>query len=97
MTFSEDKTFTLRFSLEVRFPDDYDGEEDGYAWLKEWEEGVKPELLKAVRSVLRNHADWLIHVRNRGKSQEDEIEFAMIKDFTEGATRPAPKRDEGGR
>ena len=85
MTFTEDKTFTLRFSLEVRFPDDYDGEEDGYAWLKEWEAEMKPELLKTVRSVLRRHADWVIHVRNRGKSQEDEIEFAMIKDFSTGS------------
>jgi len=86
VTFTEDKTFTLRFSLEVRFPDDYDGEEDGYAWLKAWDEEMKPEVLKAVRSVLRRHSGWSIHVRNRGMSQEDEIEFAMSKDFSGGSS-----------
>ena len=30
--FEEEKTFTLRFNLVAGFPEDYDGDDDGYAW-----------------------------------------------------------------
>lgn len=80
--FQEEKTFTLRFSLEASFPDNYEGEEDNYAWLREWEQGVKPDLLKAVFDCLRRHPAWTAHVRNRGVSPLDEIEIAMTKDPT---------------
>lgn len=82
--FQEEKEFRLRFSLEVRFPDEYDGEEDDYAWVREWEQRVKPELLKVVFDSLRRHAAWTVHVRNRGLSPHDEIEIAMVKDWSPG-------------
>lgn len=78
--YQEEKTFTLRFSLEAAFPDDYEGEQDNYLWLKEWEQVVKPDLLKAVFDCLRRHPAWTAHVRNRGLSPLDEIEIAMAKD-----------------
>jgi len=34
--FQEEKTFNLRFTLEATFPDDYDGDQDGQMWVKEW-------------------------------------------------------------
>jgi len=80
--FQEDKTFTLRFALEARFPDDYEGDEDGYLWVKEWEQQLKPELVKLVFDCLRKHPAWKAHVRNRGASPLDEIEIAMLRDFT---------------
>ena len=82
--FQEEKEFNLRFSLEANFPEDYEGEEDEYAWLKEWETRVKPELLKTIFDSLRRHPAWIVHVRNRGLSPNDEIEIAMVKDFTKG-------------
>lgn len=80
--FKEQKEFNLRFSLEAQFPEDYDGEEEGYLWLKEWETTVKPELLKLIFSSLRRHPHWNAHVRNRGTSPENEIEIVMTKDFS---------------
>jgi len=82
--FQEEKGFNLRFSLEANFPEDYEGAEDEYAWLKEWETRVKPELLKTIFDSLRRHPAWTVHVRNRGLSPADEIEIAMVKDFTQG-------------
>jgi len=79
--FQEDKTFTLRFALEARFPEDYDGDEDGYLWVKEWEQRLKPELVKLVFDYLRRHPAWVVHVRNRGASPLDEIEIAMERAF----------------
>ena len=77
--FHEEKTFTFRFSLEASFPDEYDGDEDNYVWVQDWEKRVKPELLKAMFEALRRHPSWTAHVRNRGLSPLDEIEIAMIK------------------
>lgn len=80
--FQEEKTFNLRFALEARFPEDYDGDEDGQTWVKEWEQRLKPELVKLVFDYLRRHPAWNVHVRNRGASPLDEIEIAMLRDFT---------------
>lgn len=80
--FQEDKTFTFRFSLEATFPEEYDGDEDNHAWLREWEKQIKPELLKLMFESLRRHPSWKVHVRNRGLSPEDEIEVVMAKDFS---------------
>jgi hypothetical protein len=78
----EEKVFRFRFSLEANFPEDYEGEEDSYAWLQEWEKQIKPELLKLIFDSLRRHSSWTVRVRNRGFSPHDEIEIAMEKDFT---------------
>ena len=80
----EEKDFRLRFSLEAVFPDEYDGELDNQAWLGEWETRIKPELLKTVFEALRHHPAWTSHVRNRGLSPLDEIEIALVRDFTAG-------------
>lgn len=78
----EEKTFTLRFSLEARFPDDYEGDEDHHAWLRTWEARIKPEMIKAVFESLRRTPDWTAHTRNRGKSPDDEIEVVLERDFS---------------
>jgi hypothetical protein len=80
--YQEEKTFTLRFSLEASFPDDYEGEEENQAWVQEWEARIKPDLLKTLFESLRQHRSWQTHVRNRGKSPADEIEVVLAKDFS---------------
>lgn len=77
----EEKTFALRFSLEAIFPDDYDGDADEYKWVNEWEQQMKPALVKLVFDSLRKNPSWKAHVRNRGTSPLDEIEIAMVKNF----------------
>lgn len=80
--FREEKTFVLRFSLEARFPENYDGEEDDYAWLKRWEGQIKPEILKSIFTLLRRHPDLKAHIRNRGISAEDEVEIVLENNFS---------------
>lgn len=90
--FQEEKRFTLRFSLEATFPEGYEGDEDNYAWLRDWNSQVKPELLKLIFDALRRHPAWTAHVRNRGLSPEDEIEIAMVKDYSRTPPRlPEPE------
>jgi hypothetical protein len=78
--YQEEKTFTLRFNLEASFPDDYEGEEDNQAWVHEWETRIKPDLFKVLFESLRQHRSWQTHIRNRGKSPEDEIEIVLERD-----------------
>jgi len=80
--YQEEKTFAFQFSLEAAFPDDYDGEEDNQAWVREWEAKIKPDLLKVLFESLRQHRAWQAHVRNRGKSPADEIEIVLERDFS---------------
>jgi hypothetical protein len=80
--YQEEKAFTLRFSLEASFPDDYEGDEEHQAWVREWEARIKPDLLKALFESLRQHQSWKTHVRNRGKSPADEIEIVLARDFS---------------
>ena len=77
----------LRFSLEARFPEDYEGEDDDYAWLKRWEGQIKPEILKSIFALLRRHPDLKAHIRNRGISAEDEVEIVIEKDFSKEEDR----------
>jgi len=72
--YQEEKSFTLRFSLEASFPDDYEGDEEHQAWVG--------DLLKALFESLRQHRSWRTHVRNRGKSPADEIEIVLARDFS---------------
>ncbi len=87
--FEEEKTFTLRFNLVAEFPEDYEGDDDAYAWLHDWETRMKPELLKTVVASLRAHPSWSVHVRNRGMVATDEVEIALEKTFsTDGRSLP---------
>lgn len=80
--YQEEKSFTLRFTLEASFPDDYGGEEDNKTWVREWEAHIKPQMLKLVFASLRQHPGWSSHIRNRGSSPEDEIEVVLARDFS---------------
>lgn len=86
--YQEEKTFVLRFTLEASFPDEYEGDEDANAWLREWEARIKPDLLKRVFESLRRHSGWTSHVRNRGLSPSDEIEVVLVRDFGKPQTFP---------
>lgn len=87
--FEEEKTFNLRFTLVAGFPEEYDGDEDGYAWVHDWETRIKPELIKTVVASLRAHPSWSVHVRNRGMAATDEVEIALKKTFsTDGRSLP---------
>ena len=71
--YQEEKTFTLRFSLEASFPDDYEGEEDNQAWVREWEARIKPDLLKVLFESSRQHRTWQARIRNRGNPPRTKL------------------------
>jgi hypothetical protein len=81
--YQEEQTFKLRFSLEAKFPDEYDGEDDEMVWLKQWEAQVKPDIVKSIFQTLERHPDWAAHFRNRGMAATDEIEIVLEKSYSD--------------
>ncbi|MBI1816930.1 MAG: hypothetical protein HYR72_18280 [Deltaproteobacteria bacterium] len=83
-----EKSFTLRFSLEAEIPpellEDDDFEDDH--WLAQWEAHIKPGLIRAVFSHLRSFEGWAAHVRSRGVASTDEVEVVVTHTFA-----PPPK------
>jgi hypothetical protein len=77
MDYVEERSFVLRFALEARFPDDYEGERDGMAWYEDWERALKPKVLRAVLQTLTQEPGWRVHARNRGADSEREIELVV--------------------
>jgi hypothetical protein len=80
--FTEEKTFNLRLNLEVAFPDEYDGDEDHQAWLSEWEDGMKGEVIKrsSLRSGMLGELDS--HMLNRANGRrpllDDDGDYAAF-------------------
>ena len=85
MAVNDEQTFLLRFSLSAEIPaaawddEDFEGDE----WRREWERQIKPGLVRAVFSYLRQFDSWNCHIRNRGASSEDEIEIVVRKEWRE--------------
>ena len=76
-SYEEEREFVLRFSLRARFPEDYEGDADGYAWARAWESEVKPAVLRAVFAELRRHEGWHARIHHRGIAPEREVEIAI--------------------
>lgn len=95
--FMEERAFTLRISLEAAFPEDYAGDADQHEWLREWEGSIKGDLLKAVFVALRRYPGWTARTRNRGMSEQDEIEIVMTKHVEGAADQQGSPPPGGGR
>jgi hypothetical protein len=76
MPYVEEKEFTFRIEARCAFPEDYEGEEDGYVWAAE----LRPllsEMLQALVQVVALHPEWSVRPGNRGRSSEDEITLVL--------------------
>jgi len=76
MKYAEEREFTLRLVLRCEFPEDYDGELDGYEWAKEVPQ-LAGEVVRAAAAALARHAEWKLHGGNRGRSSEDEVTLVL--------------------
>lgn len=78
MKYTEQRDFNLRFDVRADFPDDYDGELDGYEWYREFPP-MAAEILRAALAVVANHPGWKVHTGNRGRSSEDEVTLVLTR------------------
>jgi hypothetical protein len=73
----EESAFVVRIDLSADFAEDYDGDDDGYAWLEAWHTRVRPRLVRAVFDQLRAEPGFSVIPVSRGKNPDDEIEIAV--------------------
>jgi hypothetical protein len=78
VAYVEEREFTLRFELRAEFPEDYQGEADGYEWAKEFP-GIAAEIVSAAAAVIARHQGWKVRGGNRGRSSEDEVTLVLEK------------------
>jgi hypothetical protein len=77
MRFVEERDFTLRLDLRCTFADGYDGELDGYAWLRDFRDHVAPRVVEAAVRAIRAHPEWTVRPGNRGRALEDEVTLVV--------------------
>jgi hypothetical protein len=73
----EEGRFVVSIDLSAEFDEDYEGDDDGYAWLEAWRARVQPRLVRAVFEQLRAEPGFSVVPASRGKNPEDEIEIAV--------------------
>jgi hypothetical protein len=82
----EEREFVLRLELRCPFPDDYEGEEDGYVWA----EAIAPlaaEVVQAATRALKAHPGWRVRVANRGRPSDEEVTL-VVERVLPGAAQP---------
>jgi hypothetical protein len=73
----EEGRFVVRIELSAEFGEDYEGDEDGNAWLEAWRARVQPRLARAVFEQLRAEPGFSAVPASRGKSPDDELEITV--------------------
>jgi hypothetical protein len=79
MDYVEEREFTLRFELRCAFPEGYDGDADGYEWLKEFP-AIAAELVQSAAAVIRRHPGWSVRPANRGRPADEEVTLAVTRE-----------------
>jgi len=87
----EEGRFVVRIELSAGFDEDYEGDDDGTAWLEAWRARVQPRLLRAVFEQLRAEPGFTAVPSSRGKSPEEEVEITVVFDPRSGIA--GPRRD----
>jgi hypothetical protein len=75
--YKETKTFQITIELEAEFGDEYEGDDDGGAWLREWMETVRPQMLSSVIRALGADKRFKVRPFSRGRSPDDVAEFRV--------------------
>ena len=85
-SYREEGRFVIRVDLAAEFGDDYEGDDDGYAWLTRWKDKVRPRVIAAVFDALRADEAFDVVAAPRGASPEEEIQIS-VRLRTAGGTK----------
>jgi hypothetical protein len=69
----EDTSWVLRIEASATFAEDYDGDEDGFAWRERFRSEVLPRLATAVLRELAALPGWRARPAARGLPGDDEL------------------------
>lgn len=73
----EERSFAIELSLVAEFADDYEGDEDGFAWFERFESRLKPQLAAAVTQALHADPRFQLLAAPRGKDPERALELEL--------------------
>ena len=85
MRYVEEREFSLRLVVRCEFPDDYEGELDGYEWAGEMPE-ITSEMFRAVVAVLQKRPGFRLRGGNRGRPVEEEMTLILERVLPGAAT-----------
>jgi hypothetical protein len=71
----EEATFSVLVDLSAEFAEDYEGDDDGNAWLERWRASVRPRLTRAIFEQLRSEPGFSAVAVSRGKNPDDALEI----------------------
>jgi hypothetical protein len=77
----EEREFVLRLELRCPFPEDYDGDEDGFVWAESFAP-IAAEIVKAASAAIRARPGWKVRAGNRGRPVEEEITLLVERVVT---------------
>jgi hypothetical protein len=72
MDYVEEREFVLRLELRCPFPENYDGDEDGFAWAESFAP-IAADIVRAASAAIRARPGWTVRTSNRGRPVEEEI------------------------
>ena len=73
----EEGSLTIRLDLSAEFGEDYEGDDDGNAWLEEWRTSVQPRLVRAVFETLRSDPRFDAIPVTRGRAPDENVEVEV--------------------
>ena len=97
MKYTEEREFNLHLVLRCEFPEDYEGDLDGYAWAEEAPRVTREVVSAAVAAIMRLPG-WKVSGGNRGRPTEDELLLVIEKVLpSSDDTADKPDADTAGR
>jgi hypothetical protein len=80
MPHQEDREFQITLHLSATFPDDYVGDDDGFAWFERWDKELRPRLVRALFDAVRADPRFAAVAAPRGRDPESalDIELAFL-------------------
>jgi len=73
----EEGSFSVHVELSAEFGEEYEGDDDGNAWLERWRARVQPRLTRAIFEQLRSEPGFSAVPVSRGKNPDEAVEIAV--------------------
>jgi hypothetical protein len=73
----EEGALTIRIELAAEFGEDYEGDDDGNAWLERWRADVQPRVVRALFDALRSDPRYHAIPVSRGRAPDENIEIEV--------------------
>ena len=77
MPHREERSFCIDLHLVAEFDDNYEGDEDGFAWFERFESTLKPRLVAAATEALKSDPRFMLLAAPRGKEPDLNLELEL--------------------